>query len=299
VQSHGIDVGLAALMPHAVVFGARGQIGRFLLPRLLAAGWRIDAVTRAAGPRGDEHAAVAWHTFDLFGSAAPALPGDVLFSLGPLDGLVAWLQRADAVPQRVIAFGSTSAATKQASPDAHERALAQRLGDSEAALARVCAERALAWTLLRPTLVYGAGMDRNLTRIAQIARRCSLFVLPRNAVGLRQPVHAEDLAAAAWCAAHRAASIGQSYDLPGGETLAYRDMVARVLACLEPAPRMIMVSALTFDVLLALARFSGALSDAGRGVVARLQDDLVFDAAPARRDLDFHARNFQPHGSMF
>ncbi|PPT43957.1 nucleoside-diphosphate sugar epimerase, partial [Xanthomonas arboricola] len=42
-------------------------------------------------------------------------------------------------------------------------------------------------TVLRPTLVYGAGRDRTLTQIAGLAQRTGAFVLPANATGLRQP----------------------------------------------------------------------------------------------------------------
>jgi uncharacterized protein YbjT (DUF2867 family) len=57
--------------------------------------------------------------------------------------------------------------------------------------------------------------------------------LPRNATGRRQPVHVDDLAAAAFAVLGTAAAHGQTYALPGGETLPYREMVQRVLPCLN------------------------------------------------------------------
>src|ERR1700716_2292224 len=46
--------------------------------------------------------------------------------------------------------------------------------------------------------------------------------------GLRQPVHAEDLAIGAISAAGNSAAINKFYSLPGGETLAYSEMISRI-----------------------------------------------------------------------
>jgi hypothetical protein len=53
----------------------------------------------------------------------------------------------------------------------------------------------MGWTILRPTLIYGAGIDRSITPIVQRALRLRLFPIPL-AGGLRQPVHADDIARA-------------------------------------------------------------------------------------------------------
>lgn len=283
--------------PSALVFGARGQIGVGLLPRLLAHGLRVRAITRGDAPA-SVHPALHWQSFDLFGDAEPP-HDDLVFSLGPLDGFVRWLERVAVAPRRVVVFGSTSAATKRDSTDARERDLAQRLVRLETRLAGLCAERGTTWTLLRPTLVYGVGRDRNLTRIATLARRTGVFALARGATGLRQPVHADDLAAACFQAALVSAAANRAYDLPGGESLRYDEMVRRTLACLTPPPRLLRVPDTLLRVALACARQFGMLRDAGPGVLQRLRTDLVFDGSDARRDLGFAPRPFLPVASMF
>lgn len=279
---------------NALVFGASGQVGWPLLARLRADGWEVWAVSRAPPPAA---AGVRW----LHGSleAPPALPQplDAIFSCGPLDAFAQWYATADAHAPRVVAFGSTSAATKRASTDPSERALAMRLRQAEASVFEVAARRGASATLLRPTLIYGAGRDATLTRIAALARRWGAFVLPMRAAGLRQPVHVDDLADAALAACRVTASAGQAYDLPGGECLPYAEMVARVLACLQPPPRLLRVPTPLFRALLALARLRG--SSVGAAVLARMQDDLVFDQAPAHRDFGYAPRPFAPHAGMF
>lgn len=283
---------------HALVFGATGQIGAGLLSRLLAQGVEVDAVTRGAVPASGG-AAMRWLQHDLFGDRpAPSAP-DLVFSLGPLDGFVRWLERTPSPPRRVVAFGSTSAVTKRDSVDPAERELASHLQRLEARLAVLCHERGSAWTLLRPTLIYGVGRDRNLTRVAQLARRWRAFVLPANATGLRQPVHADDLSAAAVQAAFAGTSVDRAYDLSGGETLRYNEMVRRTLRCLTPPPRLFEVPSPLFRVAFALASASGRLRDAGKGTFARMREDLVFDHAAAQRDFGYAPRPFAPSADMF
>jgi nucleoside-diphosphate-sugar epimerase len=153
--------------------------------------------------------------------------------------------------------------------------------------------------LLRPTLVYGAGRDHTLTRIASLAQRWGRFVLPRNANGLRQPVHVDDLAEAAFACCEVDATAGQAYALPGGERLPYRDMVMRVLAVLDPPPPLVEVPAPLFTLALLGARALGKIGGFGDAAVARMRSDLVFDAGAATRDFAYAPRRFRPTAAMF
>jgi nucleoside-diphosphate-sugar epimerase len=115
---------------------------------------------------------------------------------------------------------------------------------------------------------------------------------------LRQPVHVDDLAEAAF-AALQAPMARDAFDLPGGETLPYRDMVRRVLATLQPPPRLHEVPAPLFATAVGLARASGRLGGFGDAALARLRQDLVFDATPAREALGYAPRPFRPTTAAF
>ena len=283
-------------MKTALVFGASGQIGLPLLDRLGDAGWRVHAVSRQA--RSDTPGR-HWLQGDF--AHVPVLPRDVdaIFSCGPLDLFARWYATANVVSPRVVAFGSTSATSKHASDDDGERDVARRLLGAEASVFEASEQRGAGATMLRPTLVYGAGRDATLTRIAGMARRWGRFVLPRRADGLRQPVHVQDLADAAFAANVSPVAQGRSYDLPGGETLAYRDMVRRVLACLDPPLPLLELPMPLFRAAVAAAQARGVARELTPAAVARMREDLAFDAAPARRDFGYAPRAFRPETRMF
>jgi nucleoside-diphosphate-sugar epimerase len=275
----------------ALVFGASGQIGTPLLARLRAARWEVDAVSRGARANAP---GLRWLRGDL--AHCDGLPAgvDAIFSCGPLDHFSRWYATCRIDAARVVAFGSTSATAKAASGDAHERDLARRLREGEEGVFAAARARGAAATLLRPTLVYGAGRDRTLARIAGFARRRRWMVLPSVATGLRQPVHVDDLAEAAMRACDAPASHGRGYDLPGGETLPYREMVARMLAAMRPPARLLELPAPWFAAALAGARWLGKAEGIGDAAIGRLRENLVFDAGPAARDFGYAPRRFDP-----
>jgi nucleoside-diphosphate-sugar epimerase len=116
--------------------------------------------------------------------------------------------------RRLIAFSSTSAATKADSAEPEERAVAARLRDGEAAVQAFCDARGVAWTVFRPTLIYAEGRDANVSRLARLIARWRVFPLAGEGRGRRQPVHAEDLALACLQALDRPETFGRRYDLP-------------------------------------------------------------------------------------
>lgn len=280
----------------ALVFGGSGQIGERLLAGLLAAGWQVCAVSRA--PRAAAPG-LAWRQGDLSGDWRGEGPFDAVFSCGPLDHFARWYAASGIAAPRVVAFGSTSVEVKEDSSEPAERDVARRLREAEATLFAAARERGVAATVLRPTLVYGAGRDATLSAIARMAARAGVFVLPSGADGLRQPVHVQDLADAAMQVPQYPATAGCAYALGGGERLGYAEMVWRVLASLQPPPRLLRVPAPLFRAALALAHAAGRLRGMNAAALARMREPLVFDIGPAQRDFGYAPRPFLPTRDMF
>lgn len=281
-------------MKRWLVFGLSGQVGVALREALAGNEAEIVAVSRL--PRADAPG-LRW----IRGGLGPGLEVgqgfDAIVSLGPLDHFSRWFDQSGLAPARVVALGSTSVHSKADSPDPAERALASRLADAEARLAATCLARGCAATVLRSTLIYGGG-EQNLSRIVALARRWRWLPLPDDATGLRQPVFAGDVADAVLACLRSPAPIVGSYDLPGGETLAYDEMLRRVLAVAVPRARLLRLPAPLFRGGVRVLRRFG-FGGAGEGLLSRFDRDLVFDAGPARRDLGYAPRPFQPRADMF
>lgn len=272
-----------------LVLGATSLIGRFALPRLIAAGREVWAVSRRPGV----DPGVTWVRTDLTAPGFSPPSAGAALSLSPLWLLPPALPALQAAGvKRLVAFSSTSRFSKAASPEPGERAVAERLAAAEAQVAAFCDAAGIGWTVLRPTLIYAEGRDGNVSRIAGLIRRFGVFPLAGAGAGLRQPVHADDLAAAAIVALDRPAVSGRSYDLSGGETLTYRAMVARIFEGLERSPRIVQVPPAVWRLALRLG--GGLLPGVNAAMGARMDADLTFDAAPAVRDLDWAPRAFHP-----
>lgn len=268
------------------VFGLTGLVGESVRALLGPGDPLVWAATRQPPTQAG---GLPWIVGRLPGLADPP-PVAAIASLGPLDAFTEWFEASALAPRRLVVLGSTSRHGKAGSPDPDERALAERLADCEARLAATCERRGSALTLLRPTLIWGRGRDQNLSRWVALARRWRWLPLPHTARGLRQPVHADDVAAAVLAALRAPAPVPGHFDLPGGETLPYDAMVARCLAAAAPGARLLRVPAPLFRLGLALAGRRGP----GPGVVARLDRDLAYDGGPVRAALGLPARPFRP-----
>lgn len=271
-----------------LVCGASSQIGYFLLPALVRAGARVLALSRRAQTRVD---GVEWLQGAL--PKPPARAGDVesVCSFAPLAALAGWIDSGGARRlRRVVATSSMSAESKQASPVAGERALSQQLRDGEAALARACERRGVAWTVLRPTIIYGAARDRSLTPLARRAARWRVFGLPAGS-GLRQPVHAADVALAVEHALDGGAA-GRVLPIGGGERLPAAEMFARVRASLP-------VRTCPLHVPASLIRLGARVVPSVRGPLTRLEQDLLADNTELQRLLGVRPRGFQPNAACW
>jgi nucleoside-diphosphate-sugar epimerase len=283
--------------PNAVVIaGAGSQIAPFLTQRLAALGYTGLAISRGRPPAQPQlHDAFPWRPLDLATLPDDLIPaGAVFISLAPIWtlGLAAsHFGRA----RQIIAFSSTSRLVKIDSSDAAERALATALADGEDALIRNCSRLAVPWTILRPTLVYGCGRDANITAMARFIKRFGFFPVARPANGRRQPVHADDLAAAAVAAIDNPRAANAAFNLPGGETLEYREMARRVAQLLGQQPRLLPLPLSLLRGLYPLIRpvlnerYSVAL-------FARMNKDQAFDASDAACALNYAPRPFTELG---
>ena len=192
----------------------------------------------------------------------------------------------------MIFFTSTSIVTKLNSEIEQERESLRQLAEGEAELQVQCAKLKIGWTTLRPTLIYAEGRDVNLTRISRFVRRFGFFPLAGTGSGLRQPVHAEDLAIGAIAAASSSLTINKTYALPGSETVTYREMVGRVFDGLGRPRVIIPIYPWLWRLAFGIAR--PLIPNANAAMGNRMSQDMVFDATPAETDFGWNPRPFRP-----
>ena len=263
-----------------LVLGATGQVGVCILRRLARAGRPMIALCRH--PPADSLPGIEWLARDLrqaldLGTAKPemAIHATGAWHLQPhLTAL-----RAAGV-RRLVCFSSTSKVTKAESSSAAERNIAGRLAAAEKAVA----ESGMAWTVLRPTLIYGLGLDQNVSAAARFIRRWHFFPLAGPGRGLRQPVHADDLAAAAVRLLEDDTHAGRSFDIAGGETMTYRAMIEQIFIVLGLKPRFLRLPGL------------GAVPGRIGAVAQRMEQDLSVDNNEVWQELGLLPRTYLAAG---
>jgi nucleoside-diphosphate-sugar epimerase len=278
-------------MKKILIFGLSGQVGDALLPLLQAMPHQITAVSRQVQTNEKN---IAWQQASFDDLQASEEPFDAVISLGPLDKFSDWLQSSKIHMQKIVALSSTSIVTKSHSIDPNEQALAALLIASENKLRDYANAKSTDVILLRPTLIYGNGRDRSISRWLAIAKRFNCMVLPKYAAGLRQPVHVNDVASAVMSALLLEGTANLTFDLPGGEIVPFDQMLLRTLQVHLPQAKALRVANPVFAVLLKIAATLGLISGVGPGFFARLQHDLVFDPGPAEQVLGYRPKAFSP-----
>ena len=142
----------------------------------------------------------------------------------------------------LIACSSSSAITKRFAANRFDRELASHLSGAEDLLLAICRRLQVPCHILQPTIIYGrVGPygDRNLSKLLQLLRRLPCLPLPAE-TGLRQPIHASQLAAVALHIAEQLRASGGDPCLPeiitlGGDTSLTYALMVRTLQQAQPA----------------------------------------------------------------
>lgn len=278
-----------------LVTGATSMIGDFLLPMLVQAGHQVIATSRR--PQQTQEG-VSWRCLDLedeawFESLDPVDAWIHLAAISLLDG------RLDAAlnhlkPARLIAFSSTSRFTKRYAHGARDCGFAAQLEKGEIHVEQACGAQGVDWVVIRPTLIYCLGRDKNLTLIQHFIRRFRVFPLVGSGRALRQPVHAEDLAWACEALLSRTDCVNRAYNLSGGEVLSYREMVKRLFEHAGIRPRFVRVPVMLLRMLIAMLRILPRYRYLTMDMADRMAMDMVFPHAEASRDFGYTPRPFRP-----
>jgi uncharacterized protein YbjT (DUF2867 family) len=274
-----------------LVTGGSGFLGGYLLAEAARRGHEVVALARS----GAAARAVTSH-------GAQPVPGDLgqprqlaaafaaagcetlvsLASLGTGQGPAVVAAAEEAGIRRAV-FVSTTAVTTALHPPTRQIRLAaeQRIIQS-----------ALAWTILRPTMIYGDAGDRNLARLLALLSRAPVLPVPGTGSSLHQPVHVADAAGAVLAAAQRPAAAGARYDVAGPEPFPFGEMLRVCARAVGSHARLVPVP---LPPLVMLARGYERVSRHPRiraEQLLRLAEDKAFAIDDAVRDLGYAPRPF-------
>lgn len=294
-MANAVDQAINA--PKVLLIGASSQIGVFAIQRLLGAGFRVIAVSRMGAPK-DFPVLDQLEWVDETGAAQASQSCRHLLSAGPLELARKFLKTGHQF-QSAVVFSSSSVESKLTSDSPSERRQMQGMLATESALQASAAQTGVKLVILRPTLIYGCGLDTNISRLAKWIRRFGFVPINGRANGLRQPVHADDLALVAITAMISKDDLPGVFTLAGGETISYAQMVTRVFIALGRPVRLLRLPQWLFLFLLGLAKIFKMGEGINREMVKRQAVDLVFDDRLARELLNYKPREFAPEEKDF
>lgn len=274
------------------VTGGSGFLGGHVIPVLLSGGHDVSALARsatAAARVADLGADVVDGDLDdpasvdaaFRAAAADALVNLASLGFGHAPSIVAAAE--DAGIHRGVFVSTTGIYT-----GLNSRSKATRLAAEE-----TVRNSALTWTILRPSMIYGAPGDRNMARLLRLLRRVPVVALPDGGRRMQQPVHVDDLAAVVAAVLERPASVNLAYDIAGPEPLTLRQVVELAGTAVGRKPRVV---AVPLKPAIAVVHAYETVSRRPRlkaEQVQRLAEDKVFDISSARLDLGYNPRSFR------
>jgi len=203
------------------VFGASGRAGAALCRALLAGGRAFVPVVRDAAK---------WRALGLPGEARIADAGDPaslaaclkdarrVVSFAHASHSASVLAAAARADCRFVLIGSTRRFTRW--PDAH--------GDGVIAGEAAFLASGRNGVMLHPTMIYGAGRDDTVGRLAAMLRRLPVVPLPGGGRALVQPIHEADVVGCVLAALEREWVGPRTLVVAGPAAISYADFVRAV-----------------------------------------------------------------------
>jgi uncharacterized protein YbjT (DUF2867 family) len=268
--------------------GATGLLGGALLELLLAEGHEVRCLVREGSPRASRldpcRTELARGDADDARALSRALSGmEALLHVAGIEYAPAVLEAARGMEAlRLVAVSSTSAHSAYASRSGPKLRMEELVRASE-----------LDYTIVRPSMIYGSELDKNMHRLLRFLDRSPLFPMFGSGENLWQPVYHEDCAKGVYEALVRPAAVGESYDLPGAEPLTYLELVRTAAGALGRKPRIIRVPLEPVRRALAAAEALRLPLPIRSEQVLRLREDKAYPYDRARRELGYTPRPFR------
>ncbi len=281
--------------------GSTGQVGLNILGRLLSNNIHVCAMYHNH-TLGYIHDNLSWIQGDMEGAMSNSLydrikkhKPEILIHTPAIWYLPDNIEKfAELGIKRIICFSSTSIEGKSSSDNKNEKELVQKFIDAERILAEKCTELGIKYTIFRPTMIYGSGLDKNVSSIVRFINAFGFFPVTGNGKGLRQPVHTDDLASATIKVINNPSTHSQIYNLSGGTKLSYYDMINKICSVMGKKGKIISSPILPY--LIDISSIIMRKKHLNGEIAKRMSQDLTFDHSQATRDFEYKPRDFLSNG---
>lgn len=163
---------------------------------------------------------------------------------------------------------------------------------------RVAAERhiqesSLTWTIIRPTMIYGTGRDRNMARLVRYLARYPFIPVLGSGAHLQQPVHVQDVAEAVVSAIGSPRAHYQAYNISGAAPLTYDEVIRSAARAIGARPLIVHIPLPPAVAALQLYERFARRPKLKAEQALRLNEDKAFSHEDATRDLGYNPRRFE------
>ena len=272
-----------------LVTGATGFTGSYAVPMLLEANWEVVCFVRPSSnlqflPK--DRVSFIEGCLENPNSLTKALEGcDAIVNIASLgfghaDGIVEAIEKSEV--KRAVFVSTTALLTKLNAPSKVVRKAAEeRIGESS-----------LSYTILRPTMIYGSGRDRNICRLVRYLSRFPVLPVFGSGRFLLQPIYVGDVAQAIVKSLSESAACGKTYNVSGGSELTYNDLVDTVASSLG---RGVWKLHLPHKVMIGMLKLSEKVISLPIKAeqIQRLNEHKNFSFEEAQRDFGYSPRSFQ------
>ena len=284
-------------MPTALVTGAAGVMGARLVKRLRQAGWRVRALVLPADPLRDRISSLGCELWQgdvsdagslrdicagvdsVYHLAAVIISNDAsVFTRVNRDGTAHLV--AEAARSRVPHFVYVSSASV-----VYPRRTAY--AESKLQAERIVKDSGLAYTIVRPTLVYEQGGGQELMLFLNYLRRFPIVPFIGGGAAVKRPVWSEDIVDGLLRLAGAPIAYGKTYNFSGAEPISMLAL-AKLLLQHHDRPRPFLH--LPVWLCRALARVLGVLTarpPLTLSAIAGVVNDADLDPALAMQELGY------------
>ncbi|WP_120498177.1 NAD(P)-dependent oxidoreductase [Kiloniella sp. EL199] len=267
-----------------IVFGASGKTGQILSNRLDSNKYEIINVSRNADAvahlPGQGYVADL-NNIDSFKDLIH--PDDIIINLAHARFTTAILKHCPESIGQLIVVGSTRHLTSF--PDLAAKEVNHALRHLESWQGP--------WTMLHPTMIYGALGENNIQRMALFIKKFKVIPLPNKGRSLIQPIHVEDVVTAILLAMEKPQCIGKSILIAGPKALTYKNFIKKIATASGSNCAVIPMNQTLVQILALLTRWLPFLPSITSQEVQRLMEDKNVDTNQMTQLLGLSPRDFE------